>query len=181
MKPETVLEQILFSTVRLECLSADGLVSWGTGCIVEDDRTPVMRDVYLVTNKHVVEGFEQVRVHSIGAGPDGGAQLGRESESIVTGDQFHYHPDSKIDVAVTKVDNIYFADPQNAVQPFWARIPTSIVATPAKLADFEPIEPVMFIGYPRGIYDSVSLLPVVRHGHAATALMGCIKVLRQAS
>lgn len=36
--------------------------------------------------------------------------------------------------------------------------------------DFEPNKPVTFIGYPNGLYEFTSLLPIVRQGYAATAM-----------
>jgi hypothetical protein len=43
-------------------------------------------------------------------------------------------------------------------------------ATDMTLEDYEPIEPVTFIGCPNGLYDSAFLLPIVREGFAATAM-----------
>lgn len=43
-------------------------------------------------------------------------------------------------------------------------------ATKETLEEYEPIEPVTFIGYPNGLFDSASLLPIVRQGYAATAM-----------
>jgi hypothetical protein len=45
-----------------------------------------------------------------------------------------------------------------------------MVPTEQALADLNPIEEVLFVGYPNGVWDEVNLLPVARRGTTATPI-----------
>ncbi|MFE3998074.1 hypothetical protein ACFX43_04645 [Nocardioides sp. YIM B13467] len=95
-------------------------------------------------------------------------------EEIVTvedpGERFAGHPDPDIDIAIMPIGG--------RLQQLWdagRRVSFKAVgadhcATDELLSRFEPIEPITFVGYPDGLYDAGSLLPIVRRGHSATAL-----------
>jgi hypothetical protein len=84
--------------------------------------------------------------------------------------QFVGHPDPQIDIAMIGIGGALEQLALAGTPAFFRSVSTSMCATPQILTEFEPIEAVTFIGYPNGLYDSVSLLPIVRQGHAATAL-----------
>ncbi|MFW5472459.1 S1 family peptidase [Knoellia sp. CPCC 206450] len=163
MKPTTATEMLLFSTVRISAENAAGQeLSQGTGFFYN-----TANRLYVVTNKHVVEGASQATLHMIGRGPDGEANLGTRFDITLAPATGHFigHPDPAVDIALA---DLTFALGPSQTEAFWRSIDDSLVATPSSLDDFDSIEPVTFIGYPSGLYDSTSGLPIARRGHSAT-------------
>lgn len=172
MQVQSLLEQLLFTTVRITTMGpgGDGL---GTGFFYSADDAAGKKDLFLVTNKHVVEGATGVDLHFIARGPDDKPVLGQE-EAIGVGraDQsFVGHPDPAIDVSVMRIGDVVGGMMTIGKPVFWRSVDSSLVATPVVLDEFEPIEPVTFIGYPNGLFDNASLLPIARRGHSATPLV----------
>lgn len=171
MQVQTLREQLLFVTVRITTMSADGRSSGsGTGFVLAEDRRGGGAALLLVTNKHVIEGAAMVTMHFMGATTHGGPALGTERPLHATPDQFTGHPDPDIDVAIIGIGGALEEMSNQGTPVFFRSVSTEMCATNQDLEKYEPIEPVTFVGYPNGLYDATSLLPIVRQGHAATAL-----------
>lgn len=170
MEVKTVIEQLLFVTVRITTLTTDGHAGSGTGFILAEDQPDGGTALLLVTNKHVVEGAALVTMHFLAASPDGTPNLGNELQVSAQADAFVGHPDPDIDITMIGIGGALEQLAVSGRPPFFRSVATSMCATAEELNRFEPIEPVMFIGYPNGLYDSTSFLPIVRQGYAATAL-----------
>jgi hypothetical protein len=166
---QTLTEQLLFITVRITTLTADGRAGSGTGFLLSEDNPQGGTSIFVVTNKHVVEGAAAVTLHFLAASGQS-PELGKERTLLAAPGQFIGHPDPDIDIAVIGVGGA-LQELANAGTPaFFRSVATSMCATSDVLQEFEPIEPVTFIGYPNGLYDSASFLPIVRQGYAATAM-----------
>lgn len=171
MQVVSVIEQLMFATVRITTTSA-GSGGLGTGFIYSDV-SPItqLRRLFLVTNKHVIAGADTSTIHFIA---DGGGHplLGQEFPITVNQPElsFRGHPDPDIDITMMPLERILDVFQGRGQRAFYRSIPHTVCADEAKLMDYEPIEPVTFIGYPNGLFDSASLLPIVRRGHSATAL-----------
>ena len=170
MQVQTLIEQLLFVTVRITTSTADGRAGSGTGFVLAEDLPDGGAALLVVTNKHVVEGAELVTMHFLAGTLDGQPILGQERAISTPPTQFVGHPDPEIDIAMIGVGGALQELANDGTPAFFRSVATGMCATQQTLEDFEPIEPVTFIGYPNGLYDSVSLLPIVRQGHAATAL-----------
>jgi S1-C subfamily serine protease len=169
MQVQTMTEQLLFTTVRITTTAA-GQHGSGTGFLLAEDRPEGGVAMLLVTNKHVIEGATEVTLHLIAAGPANTPALGKELTLTCTPSQFRGHPDPEIDIAVIGVGGALQQLADAGTPAFFRSVSPSMCATKEVLEDYEPIEPVTFIGYPNGLYDSASLLPIVRQGFAATAM-----------
>jgi hypothetical protein len=168
---QTVREQLLFVTVRITTLSADGQSTGsGTGFILAEQLPSGGAALMLVTNKHVIAGAAMVTMHFVAATSDGAPDLGVERVVHAVPDQFTGHPDPEIDVAILGVGGALDGLASQGTPAFFRSVSTEMCATNEILERYEPIEPVTFIGYPNGLFDSTSLLPIVRQGHSATAL-----------
>lgn len=176
MQVDTILERMLFTTVRITTTAPTGGGGLGTGFVFtspmpasgEGDKGVAM---VLVTNKHVVQGQEQAVLHFIAADESGASpKLGAEIPVGVDPASFVGHSDPDIDVAILPLGGLIDALRGAGQTPFLMHVDAASAATAEVLASFEPIEPVIFIGYPNGLYDSGSLLPIARRGHSATAL-----------
>jgi hypothetical protein len=169
MEVRTLTEQLLFITVRITTLTADGRSGSGTGFLLSEDNPQGGASLLVVTNKHVVEGAETVTMHFL-AGSGDTPDLGRERTLVATSRQFTGHPDPDIDIAMIGVGGALQQLAEAGKPAFFRSVSVSMCATSESLMEFEPIEPVTFIGYPNGLYDFTSLLPIVRQGYAATAM-----------
>lgn len=169
MQVQTMIEQLLFTTVRITTTAA-GQIGSGTGFFLAEERPEGGTAVLLVTNKHVIAGADQVTLHLIAAGPANTPALGNGLTLTCSPNQFIGHPDPEIDVTMIGVGGALQQLADAGTPAFIRSVSPSMCATKATLEDYEPIEPVTFIGYPSGLYDSASLLPIVRQGFAATAM-----------
>lgn len=169
MHVETMIEQLLFTTVRITTSSARGTGS-GTGFLLSEERPDGRTAILLVTNKHVIAGADTVTLHLIAAGPGATPALGHSLTLTCHPDQFTGHPDPEIDIAMLGIGGALQQLVDEGTPAFLRTVSPSMCATREVLDDYEPIEPVTFIGYPNGLYDSASLLPIVRQGYSATAM-----------
>ncbi len=159
--------------MRITTLGADGN-GLGTGFFYSADDAAGKKNLILVTNKHVVEGATGVDLHFIARGPEDKPILGNEEATGIgrADHSFVGHPDPEIDVAVMRVGHLVSEMTGIGRSVFWRSVDSALVATPAILDEFEPIEPVTLVGYPNALFDSASLLPIARRGHSATPLAG---------
>lgn len=169
MEVRTLTEQLLFITVRITTLTDDGRVGYGTGFLLSEENPQGGTSLLVVTNKHVVEGAATVTMHFM-ASSGNSPELGQERSLVAAPHQFIGHPDPEIDVAMIGVGGALQQLADAGTPAFFRSVSTSMCATSDILMEFEPIEPVTFIGYPNGLFGSASLLPIVRQGYAATAM-----------
>jgi hypothetical protein len=166
MKVDTIAKELLFSTVRIINQGAKG-TTIGTGFLMtkpfgEDQVLPL-----LVTNKHVVEGADELTVGLIARDPQtGDPKLGQGWNYVMRNPQWVGHPDPQIDVAVIGMLPLW----QNSSNAFFKSIPTSMMPAGNQGLFFDAIEEVTFIGYPDGRQDPAHLTPIVRRGITATPL-----------
>ena len=168
MKVETLAEQILFATLRIEAGP-----SVGTGFIVRHDWGTDKSGPFLVTNKHVIENADKGRITFTLADKtvDPAQPSIGQSTSITLSDmawQWTLHPASDIDVAVLPLAPVEKHLQSIGEDPFYRSIPTDIIPSQEALEDLDTVEEVLFVGYPSGIYDRVNNLPIMRRGSTAT-------------
>lgn len=162
----------MFTTVRIVTSDSQGGGGLGTGFIFSvDSDTPDSLALFLVTNKHVIAGAAKADLHFIAA-KDGLPDLGVEEIVPVQnpGQAFTGHPDPDVDIAIMPIGGRLQQLWDAGKKVFFKTVPSNSCATDGLLSRFEPIEPVTFVGYPDGLYDAGSLLPIVRRGHSATSL-----------
>lgn len=167
---------ITYSTVRLLCGCAPNQ-SVGTGFIYsfEIGGPEGMIAAMVVTNKHVISGFDNLTL-TLSTVPkdftptdDGRYDDVRLHEVTITGfqDRTIRHPDPEVDLAAFPISPIANALPKDR------KILSSFVNRHYELTVDEakalrPIEPIVMIGYPNGIWDSVNNRPLVRRGMTAS-------------
>lgn len=163
---ESIAEQLLYLTVRLEGATKTG-TSVGTGFLYMHKER-----LFVVTNKHVVAGVLTgnfiLRKAVIKNGekvvvPGGGYTIPFNETNFIG------HPSAAVDVAAMNISEVV-SNLEAAGNPvLWKNI---VNETSPKADDIEkyigPVEDVVFIGYPSGIWDSRNLIPVVRKGITAT-------------
>ena len=168
MKVETLAEQLLFATLRIE---ADPYV--GTGCIVNHQWSEGKGGPFLVTNKHVIGGTQrgQLTFTIADQTPEGGRpSIGRSTSITVSGSAWQWtgHPSDDIDVAAMPLAPVVNHLEKQGDIPYYRSIQTDIIPGEEALEEFDAVEEVLFVGYPSGIYDRVNNLPIARRGSTAT-------------
>lgn len=166
----TVAEQLMHTTVRLECTLVDGRSSTGTGFFfsyqLDDQSTiPVM-----VTNKHVIEGSQTGTFVLTARSSEGEPLLG--AYETISLDSFEArwlkHPDPGVDLAVLPIAPLLNAVEAAGKSVFFLPLGEDLIPSDEVLATLGGIEDITMIGYPNGIWDVRNNMPIVRKGITAT-------------
>lgn len=127
--------------------------------------------LFLVTNRHVVEGANVCKLFFTLANEANKPILGARHDLTITNfdKMWHYHPD-KEDIAVAQfVPILDFIKKQN-YKVYYRSIPLTLIPTDKQLQSLTAMEDIIFIGYPNAIYDKKNLLPIIRKGTTATPI-----------
>ena len=170
MRAETAAEQLFFTTVFISAQDAMGGKWSGTGFVINYPIEPVNEVPVLVTNKHVLSGAAVLTVSMVRANADGQPESAAVTTSVAGFDDTAWfgHPDPAVDVAVMFLGPIINDMAGRGEPPFFRSFSPDLMLTEAQALDLDAIEQVTFIGYPNGLYDTVSFLPIARRGQTAT-------------
>lgn len=161
-------EQLLYTTVRIEAFSDSGIKSQGTGFLMNYEHEG-KNFPFLVTNKHVVEGYSRVSLiftERINDSPIMGSKCVFDTDDAAS--FFHCNPDPEIDVAVAFFHPVCQQFEAVGKTLFFRSIQPQLVPDDAAIEALDAIEEVIFVGYPSGLWDEKNLLPIVRKGTTAT-------------
>jgi len=171
IKPESIFENILFTTVRIKASFHNNSKSTGTGFIfsyVKDNK----QYLFVVTNKHVIKDAVEGHLtfnQSDGEKPILGSMFTIDYSNFAS--QWIRHPQEDIDVAVMPFAPVLNELSKKGVQIFFRAITQDLIPSEKILKeDIDAIEDIIFIGYPSDIFDKKNLLPVVRKGITATPI-----------
>lgn len=171
IKPESIFENILFTTVRIEATLPNNSISTGTGFIfdyVNNDK----HYLFVVTNKHVIKDSTEGKLsfnQSDGEKPILGKVFTIGYSNFEK--QWIGHPQQDIDVAFMPFSPVLNELSQKGVQIFFKTITPDLIPADKQLReDIDAVEDIVFVGYPSDIYDRKNLLPVVRRGITATPI-----------
>ncbi len=173
MQVKSIAEQLFFTTARIDTVALDSRSGSGTGFFFSyKHKASNQTFPFIVTNKHVVEGqregaltflHREVGLPSLGKG----FRLGIQDWPHA----WFGHPDPAIDIAVCPFAPLEtHIKQQNNVDLFYRFVSNEMIPTPEQMAELDAVEPVTFIGYPNGIWDSKNLLPVARRGTTASPI-----------
>lgn len=159
-------EDLLHTTVRIEGTTPNGS-SVGTGFyFMHEER------VFLVTNKHVVKDVTNGKFVFLKAEIDNGEKVpvfGEGYTIVFNQSNFIGHPDPEIDISVMNISTILSEFESKKMFVYFKTITEQNIPTSKELETFvSPLEEIVFIGYPSGIWDSKNILPVARKGMTAT-------------
>jgi len=166
MKPQTISEQMLFSTVRL--VSSNN--SAGTGYFFNFTFNGNKTVPVIITNKHVVNNNQKEEVNFFlhiknGDSPDD------EKLNILFSADWHFHPDQDLCFCFVAPLFQQIKD-QKQKEIFYIPITENLIWDNTKLKELSAIEDVVMVGYPNGLWDQKNNLPLFRKGitssHPAT-------------
>lgn len=166
----TVTEQLLFSTLRIETPQETGT---GTGFIVTCRGIDGEEVHLLVTNKHIVkDSVTCCLTFTVADQSSSGYQplVGKSTSATVCGEDYKwtYHPSVSVDIAVMPLTHILDFLIEEGKMPFFRSIPTTLFPSPDDIQNLDAVEEILFVGYPKGIYDKTNNLPIFRKGITAT-------------
>lgn len=165
-------EQIFLNTVLIENKTDN---EFGTGFLIQKKVDDTQSMILLFSNKHVfwgkkdknnISAEKDIRITFHKKETDGSYKLGSTNNlniHLKRGQIGYYeHPETAVDVACINVSNVY------TVLPVEMR---SIELE--KFIDFDlnsilAGQKIIFIGYPKGFFDTVNFLPVARSGFIAS-------------
>lgn len=167
----TPFRQLLYTPVRIEAKNREGGTSAGTSFVFRDSASPSGDQLFLVSNKHVVAGAEDGYLYFATEGPDGQPISGKPF--FVRIDMFwmqwHGHPDPNVDVAVMPLSHQLDLIASSGTKAYLRPIALDEVADPGTLQNLDVTAPVLFVGFPNGMFDEAHYLPIFRRGYVATA------------
>ena len=163
-------ELLVYSTVRIECEYAGGVRGTGTGFFFAFARREKTFVPAIVTNKHVVEDALRGAFH-IHLRDGSGMPSIQHSEQFAI-DSFEAswigHPDPTVDLCVMPIARLLEQSERNGRGLGFQPLEMALVPTDQEFAELTPLEEVLMIGYPNGIWDSRNNMPIFRRGVTAT-------------
>jgi hypothetical protein len=163
------IEQITYSTVRIECVLQGRAVSTGTGFFCRLLQKEGRFAPVIVTNRQVVLGARRGRLHL--CLPEATVRpVAAKHHTIVLEDfqaRWLPHPEPAVELCVMPVAEL-LGDVRQQNSLALQMIDFSLIPTVDDLAELGAAEEVIVVGYPNGIWDSVNNRPVVRKGITAT-------------
>lgn len=162
-------EQIMLATLQIEML--DGQLrqtGYASGFIFniptnEDRIIPV-----LVTNRHVFEKCQKIRIIFTAKANDGEPHIGHVIPAILDASTSIFHPNPQIDLAVIPLMPTINAIMQKGTPPFYRALDTALIPSKEEWGKLDAIEDVTMVGYPKGLRDKANNLPIFRRGITAT-------------
>jgi hypothetical protein len=168
MQNLTITDQLVYSTVRIECDFPDGKSGTGTGffmhlCVDGDTAVPV-----IVSNRHVVKGASVGRFVLTLKDDEGKPVVGQHKLFSLPnfGDSWIYHKD--LDLAIMPIGPLLNAAAESNESFFYVPLEKNLIPSEAELQDMSSMQEIVMIGYPNGLWDHVNNQPIFRKGITAT-------------
>lgn len=170
MEELSVLEQLCFTTTRIEASNSNGEALAGTGFFynlqVDDKRVPL-----LVTNKHVVKSMVKGNFQFT-EGDTEGKPICQRHFNIAYDCDFEQmwvmHPDDNVDLCALPISVLIRAANKLGHTLFYKCFDSSLIPKKDDVESFDAIEDIVMIGYPNGLWDEVNNMPINRRGITAT-------------
>lgn len=166
----SIIEQLMFCTIRIECKLSNGFTGTGTGFFFHFLNNPESQVPAIVTNWHVVEGADEGTFFVHRANPDGTPAIGSHGE--VKLDKFEArwirHPDKNVDLAVMPIGWLLNWAAGEKDWIFYKALNPKQIPSPEQFRDIAACENIVMVGYPNGLWDSHNNMPIVRRGITAT-------------
>lgn len=162
-----VSTQLLYTTVPLQIKYSNG-VGVGTGFLfgytLPSDRNKSIP--LLITNRHVVEGAELVTI-SFHSREEDKPIAGKPVSVNLKSSHFTFFHEN-VDLAAVPLMPLISEVENQGKKIFFKTFSQELIPSDEAWNDLSSIEEVTFIGYPAGLLDRSSSLPVVRRGITAT-------------
>lgn len=166
--------QLLFTTVKIQGETEEGSTASGTGFFYSFNSSGTDRTFNaLITCRHVLKDMSEANLlMHLGTYRQSDKNIAMQNaewrkilnlqESVI------YHPDKDVDLCGIPLELLKVGGKSGeALNPIIITIPDSMAFPDEKLMELTPIEEVFIIGFPAGLTDSKTGLPVIRKGITA--------------
>lgn len=168
----SIADQLVHTTVRIECLDAGGQASSGTGFFVNFCQEGDGRHVpVLITNKHVIKDAQRGVFHFNTAGDNGDPAYGQHVSVPITDFEKGWipHPESDIDLAAFPLASIFeWVFQTHGKRVYLKSVDRKFMALADDLNELSAVEDIVMVGYPNGLWDGRNNFPIARRGITAT-------------
>lgn len=159
MKPQSISEQMMFNTVRLQTKMGSG-----TGFFFNYQIDGVVYPT-IITNKHVVNYKEDEEVtfylHLLS---DNGEA--KENHQVTLSSHWFFH--SEKDICFTFINPVFEeVKRRTGKEVFYIANDEKLIPSDEQLKDLSALEEVVMVGYPIGLWDSRNNYPIFRKGYTA--------------
>lgn len=170
--PMQLSEQLIHTTIRLEASRTVGDVtetSIGTGfffsfCQRDKESIPT-----IVTNKHVVRGYSDLKIMFSLAGECGAVNGDYTLVPFSNQDALWIdHPDPEVDLCIMPIASVINFYSKAGHPLYYTPFNLDLLPTEEQAEKLSCIDEVTMIGYPQGLWDNINNLPIVRRGITAT-------------
>lgn len=172
MSTLSILEQLCFSTTRIETENFAGKKFSGTGffyeLIINDKTIPL-----IVTNKHVVKNMKKGQFRLTKSDSNGNPNCTEHFEIKYETDfvkMWYFHPDEEVDLCVLPIAPLLEYANNAGHSLFYRCLNDKLIPSQEQIADLDAVEDIIMIGYPNGLWDSVNNMPIIRKGITATSV-----------
>lgn len=165
-------ERLLFSTVKIESIENNSVSGSGTGFFYELHYNQKKYE-FIVTNKHVVHGFQkgQIKIHVCKKDPNG-LDLSEPSGKFISinipdmPNSWYIH--DNLDLAIMSMNRVVTPVNELGFQVLRGTTSSDCVLGDQKLKDLFASENILMVGYPVGLIDEKNNLPLMRRGSTAS-------------
>jgi hypothetical protein len=168
IKPQTITEELMFVTARLESVVGNKVIGTGTGFFYNHNvkSEPGKHIPLLVTNKHVVQGADKVRLLMHKAKKEENSFTVNGYYTVDLLGSWQEHPDG-LDLVAYSIAGVLREVEEKQDSVYKINIVGKNIPTSADEEDFSAVEDILMIGYPNGLWDSTNNLPIFRKGITA--------------
>lgn len=171
MKELSTFEQLCFCTTRIEATSQEGHKYYGTGFFY---MFPLEKEgkglIYLITNRHLAQNMKEIR---FGISKEGfeGTPIFEPPIYLVYNmpEEILYHPNGNMDLCAIPVTCFFKICKEKGQRLFYKCIDSSNIPNRSQSEKLEPVEDILLIGYPNGLWDERNNMPLFRKGITASA------------
>jgi hypothetical protein len=170
MNALSILEQLCFSTTRIETENAAGGKFTGTGFFfnlqIEDKIVPIV-----ITNKHVIQGMNK-GMFKLTKSDTNNNPIHSSHFTVSFNTDFEkmwmLHPEAEVDLCILPFNQLVVAAKQMGHSLFYRAFDNTLIPDKMKMETLDVVEDIMMIGYPNGLWDATNNMPIIRRGITAT-------------
>ena len=158
----------MYSAVRLVNQTPTS-VKWGTGFLFNLFNAGNFAVPVIITNRHVVEGWDQCTFAFAGSLADGSPDLKNHIPIQINNFKTGWIPHSDADLVIIPIGQILNDLKQQGKAPFTIALEPNLIPTDDELKSLMPVEQILTVGFPGQLWDDVHNLPVFHRGFTSTA------------
>lgn len=162
----SIYEQLLYTTLRIECFNQNGVLETiGTGFLLQRSVGHDANKIYLISNKHVLDGYDTIRL-CFTTMKNNMPETGKKITIPITDllGKVVVHPNQHVDIAVLECTGLFILFPD---QLYFKAVSYDMLATFTE-PELSVAQNVYFIGYPENRFDKANNLPLIRMGMIAS-------------